>query len=127
MFLFQRDEPDGFDELGIAWTDTQSLLERMKYSQALAGNMGYAYGEWDVAATLEGYSLATGEEILDHFEEFLFQGDLPPERRAVLEEFMNTDNDGNPSPIDSLSGNARLNRVEELLGLILSAPEFQFQ
>jgi hypothetical protein len=127
MYLFTRDEPDGFDEIGVSWTDTQSLLERMKFSQGLAGNMTYSYGDWDVAGMLATYALGTGEEILDHFETVLFQGELPDERRAILEEFMNTTVEGNPSPIDNLSGSALTTRVEDLLGLILSTPEFQFQ
>ncbi len=31
MLLFQRDDPDGFDERGIAWSDTLGLLERLKF------------------------------------------------------------------------------------------------
>ncbi len=127
MELFQRDDPDGFDEVGVSWTDTQSLLERMKFSQGLAGNMGFSYGDFDPAALLAGYGITTGAELLDHFEEVLFQGTLPADRRAVLEAFLDTDVNGNASPFDSLSGSARLNRVEETLGLVLSLPEFQYQ
>ena len=127
MELFTRDEPDGFDEKGVSWTDTQSLLERMKFSQGLASNRGYSYGDWDIPAFLTAYGLDTGEKILDHFHDVLFQRTLPAERLDVFREFMDTNELGDPSPFDSLSGNARINRVEALLGLILSTPEFQLQ
>ena len=72
------------------------------------------------------FSIAyTGGTVWEvHFEDGTPE---PNDVRAVLEEVMNTDNEGNDSPLDSLSGSSRLNRIEELLGLILSAPEFQLQ
>jgi len=127
MTLFQRDDPDGFDELGIFWTDTQSLLERMRFSQGLGANAGFSSGDWDIDAWLAAYALGTGQQILDHFDTVLFASSLSAERRAVITAFMDSDINGAPSPIDSLSGNALTNRIEATVGVILSLPEFQYQ
>jgi uncharacterized protein (DUF1800 family) len=39
MDFFQRDEPDGYSELGLDWVDTLSVLERVRFCQSLSNNM----------------------------------------------------------------------------------------
>ena len=57
----------------------------------------------------------------------VIQGTLGASQRAVISDFMNTDELGNPSDFNTLSGNALINRIEASVGLLLSSPEFQFQ
>jgi len=33
MDLFQRDEPDGYSEIGLDWIGTTTLLERINFSR----------------------------------------------------------------------------------------------
>lgn len=127
MKLFQRDEPDGFSELGAAWTDTLGLLERMKLAQALGLNSSYSYSNWDIDATLAANSITTAEGLIDHFDHLLFNDRLLPQRRSVLLRFANTDASGALSEFSTLSSSAKTRRLRELTGLILATPEFQYQ
>ncbi|MEZ5300451.1 MAG: DUF1800 family protein [Verrucomicrobiales bacterium] len=127
MTLFERDDPDGFDEKGIAWTDTLGLLERMRFSQAIASNSSYAYGIWDLSAFSAARGVTDPPSAIDYFNGIIFQGGLTPERQAVLLDYANTNDAGDSSPYESLSTNAKATRLSQTIGLILAAPEFQFQ
>jgi hypothetical protein len=134
MSFFDRDEPDGYSELGSAWVDTLSLLERMRFCQATASNASFGATTWDALDFLAdnglGSTPAAPDEIanlIDHFDRTVFLGTLTEERRAVILDFANTDNAGNPSPFAGLSGAGRRQRLEETVGLILATPEFHYQ
>jgi hypothetical protein len=127
MEVFEREEPDGYPESGYDWMDTQSLLERMKFAQGLADGAGYSASDWDVADFMSTYSVGTAEELIDLFDEILFGGTLPEARRAVLLDFVNSDDLGNTSEYTSLSRSRRETRLGQMVALLLSVPEFQFQ
>jgi hypothetical protein len=127
MLLFQRDEPDGFDELGIAWSDTLGLLERLKLAQGLADNSSYSRGDWDIDAFLSEFSILTPEDLIDHLDTIVFSNNLGIVRRSVMLDFANTDDTGAPDPFSELNASQQANRLRDLAGLILSTPEFQFQ
>jgi hypothetical protein len=127
MLLFQRDEPDGFSELGIHWTDTLGFLERMKFSQGIGGDLAHSRGSWDITAFLAANSIATPEDLIDYFNNLLFANKLSAVRRTVLLDYANTDDTGSASPFSGLSPAAQANRLRDLTALILSAPEFQLQ
>ncbi|MGI9241560.1 MAG: DUF1800 family protein, partial [Verrucomicrobiales bacterium] len=127
MLLFQRDDPDGFDERGIAWSDTLGLLERLKLAQGLADNNGFSRGDWDIDVFLEEFTVLSPEDLIDHLDTVVFNNKLGTVRRSVMIEFANTDDSGEPSPFLELSASQQANRLRDLAGLILSAPEFQFQ
>jgi len=128
MLLFQRDDPDGFSEKGIDWSDTLGLLERMKFSQSLSDSSSFSRGTWDIDAFLAESTLVTPEEVIAHLDNVLFNNKLGAVRYGVLLDFANTDDTGAASPFaDLTSDNQRRNRLRDLTGLILSAPEFQFQ
>ena len=125
MHLFTRDEPNGWSEYGYDWIDTGSLLERIKFVQRAAGNDDDDF-EWDVQAFLDSNGLVTAEDVVSHFNDFLFQGELSDQTIAVLVEYANTDVDGDPTPLDPARGNY-ISRIEALVALILSTPDWQFQ
>ena len=127
MLLFQRDDPDGFDEVGIAWSDTLGLLERLKLSQALADNNSFARGNWDVDAFITKFTILTPEDLIDQLDAVVFNNSLGTVRRSVMLDFANTDDSGAPDPFSGLSASQQANRLRDLAGLILSSPEFQFQ
>ena len=127
MLLFERDDPDGFPELGVDWSDTLGLLERMKFAQGLSDNRSHSRGAWDIGTYLSESNLFSPEDLIDHIDALVFGGSLGTVRRSVLLEFANTDDTGDSSPFTGLNSNQRNNRLRELTALILSAPEFQFQ
>ena len=125
MHLFDREEPDGWPERGSSWIGTTTLLERIDFARSLAENQNNSY-EWETAAVLEAAGIETAEEIIGFFDEAFFQGALTPNERCVLREFVETGEDGQPLPLDP-SESGYLRRVEELIGLMLSQPRWNFQ
>ncbi|MEM7385261.1 MAG: DUF1800 family protein, partial [Verrucomicrobiota bacterium] len=127
MTLFEREDPDGYPESGVEWMDTLSLLERIKYCQAVAANERYGGIEWDLEGLMTDRNLGTIDEVLDYFDSLIFHGHLTHQRRGGILNFANRDDAQFPSPADDLTGGAREERFRKAIGLMLSAPEFQFQ
>lgn len=125
MHLFTRDEPDGWSESGLDWIDTGTMLSRMRFGQALAAN-GVGDVSWDLAGWLAAHRLVTAESVVDHFDRLLFQGAMAPSNRALLVRFATTDEAGRPLPLDPGRGDY-VTRMRDLVGLILSMPQWHFQ
>lgn len=126
MALFTRDDPDGYSELGSDWIDTASMLERIEFVKDLAANSTGTYG-WDILGLLEAADASAPEEIVDFFDEVLFQGTLPEANRGLLLKHLTTDDNGEPDPLERRIDAEYRPRVEELVGLLLSLPQWHFQ
>lgn len=125
MHLFTRDDPDGWSELGFDWMDTGSLLERIRFVQELAGN-SYPSMTWDVDAFIRGLSDKSASGIVDHFNALLYRGGMTPAQRDLILRYANSDDQGNPLALDPARGDYR-RRVQELVSLILSMPQWHSQ
>lgn len=125
MHLFTRDDPDGWSEYGFDWISTSALLERINFAQRITTNTE-ASVQWDYRGFLERNQLETAEQIVRHLNQYLFQGSLSEENIQVLLQYANTDNDGVEKPFNSSRGDYK-RRVETLIGLMLSAPHWQYQ
>ncbi len=126
MALFTRDDPDGYSEIGSDWIDTASMLARIEFVTELADNRNEAY-HWDVAAFLLGAGVQTPEDIVDLFDEILFQGTLSGDNEALLIEYLTTDENGAPAPLDPTDEAQFQRRVRGLVGLMLSLPQWHYQ
>ncbi len=127
MDLFRRDDPDGYPELGHEWMDTHNLLERMRFCQDLAVNGNYASGRWSIQSLMRGENLESAEDFVRYFDRLAFQGQLPERRKSVFLDFVNTDDEGYADPLADLKGISRIRRLQQMVGIILSTQEFQFQ
>jgi uncharacterized protein (DUF1800 family) len=125
MHLFTRDDPDGWSELGGDWIDTGTLLSRIKFAQDLSADRVEDVS-WNLPAWATANNLASAESIVDYFDRLLFQGSMAPSNRSLLIEFVTTDDRGNPLPL-SPQRNDYGRRVRELIGLILSMPQWHYQ
>jgi len=125
MHLFTRDEPDGWSEKGVDWIDTGTMLERIKFSQALSENRVNNV-TWDVAGFVNANGLSTAESIVDYFNRLLHAGKMAPSNRSLLIGFATTDEQGNPLALTP-ARNDYQRRVRELIGLILSMPQWHYQ
>jgi len=126
MDLFTRDDPDGYSELGSDWIDTASMLARIEFVNELATNRNANY-QWDTERFLAAWDLQTPDEIIDAFDDLLFQGTLSNSTRDLLLRHLTTDEDGSPSPLDPTNAADYRRRIQELVGLMLSVPQWQFQ
>ena len=70
--------------------------------------------------------LGGGEAIVDYFDRLLFQGSLNKTQRQLLLDFANTNVAMRPKALNPASPDY-LKKVQELVGLILSMPQWQFQ
>jgi hypothetical protein len=126
MELFVRDDPDGYSELGSDWIDTASMLQRIEFVNALAENRNSAYG-WDAGTFLDVWELETPEEIVAFFDEMLYQRTLTDDSRNLLLQYLTTDDNGAPKPLDPADVEDFRDRVRELVGLMLSLPQWHYQ
>ena len=126
MTLFTRDDPDGYSELGSDWIDTASMLERIEFVNALAENRSGDFA-WNSLGLLDAGGIDTPEGIVDFFDEILFQGTLPEANRNLLLKYLTTDEDGQPKALERADEEDFQSRIEGLVGLMLSLPQWNFQ
>ena len=126
MELFVRDEPDGYSEIGSDWIDTASMLRRIEFVNELAENRNSAYA-WDVAAFLDGWNLRTPDKIVAFFDESFYQKTLSEDNRNLLLQYLATDENGAPKALDPADEEDFQRRVRELVGLMLSLPQWHYQ
>jgi hypothetical protein len=101
------------------------MLSRVQFAQALAGDR-VTNVRWDVAAWATANNLTTADSIVDYFNQLLFQGKMAASNRSLLIQFATTDDAGNPLPLDRARSDY-VARVRELVGLILSMPQWHYQ
>jgi hypothetical protein len=127
MHLFTRDDPDGWSEYGFDWVNTGAMLERLNFATRLTKHNNNDYlRSWSIRRYLRLHNIETADEIIDHFDQLLFNGALPEDTRDLILNFARTAANGrrivlNPERSDYLQ------RVGELIGLILATPEMHYQ
>ena len=82
--------------------------------------------KWDFAAWRVANNISTAESIVEYFNKLLFQGEMDAANRALLIKFVTTDDNGAPLALDPLKNDYEA-RVRELIGLILSMPQWHYQ
>ncbi len=125
MHLFNRDDPDGWSEMGHDWIDTGTLLARLQFAQNLPADKVNNV-RWDAAAWIRANSITTAESVIDYFDRVLFQGRMSVANRALLVKYATTDDAGNPLPFAPTRSD-HVARVRELVGIILSMPQWHYQ
>lgn len=125
MHLFVRDDPDGWPEAGFKWMDAGSLLERIRFIQRLAGNPQSGMN-WNVDALVNTLPDKTAAGIVDYFSKLLYGDRFLPAQRATLLRFANTDEQGNPVPLEPGRSDYQ-RRVRDLVALILAMPQWHNQ
>ncbi len=123
--VFTRDEPDGNPE-APEFFDTGHLRDRVDYVQTLTENKNAEYS-WSTLQYLDSRGLADAQEIVDHFSDLLFHGTLSTDDKNRLIQFLTTDNAYNPKALVRSNTADFQTRVQELVGLMLSLPQWQFQ
>jgi hypothetical protein len=102
------------------------MLERIEFVNALAENRSGDFA-WNSLGLLDAGDIDTPEGVVDFFDEILFQGTLPEANRNLLLEYLTTDEGGQPRALERADEEDFRHRVEELVGLMLSLPQWNFQ
>ena len=126
MHLFTRDDPDGYSELGSDWIDTSSMLERIDFVRDLAQNRKSDYS-WDSLLFFDKRNLTNPVQIVDYFDELLYQNTLPEANRNLLLEYLATNSDGISVRLNRAASEVFKVRIEEFVGLLLGMPQWNFQ
>ncbi len=124
MNLFNYPEPTGFAEEGVAWIDTNSVLERWNFINDLTTNRGAGYATgMNLQNFVEKRGVSLYGEILDLFEDMTTHGAEAPGARAITEAWLTG---GNPGSF-VLDADTLDNEVRQTLGLYLRLPELNRQ
>ncbi|MEE9187706.1 MAG: DUF1800 family protein, partial [Bacteroidota bacterium] len=126
MHLFTRDDPDGYSELGFDWIDTASMLERIDFVRELAENRNTKY-TWDPIRVIEERDLETADQIINFFNELLYQNTLTIANEYLLLNYLTTDENGNPISLDRMNTQDLRQQIQKTVGLMLSLPQWHFQ
>jgi hypothetical protein len=127
MHLFTRDDPDGWSEYGFDWVNTGAMLERLNFATRLTRHNNNDYlRSWSIRRYLRLHDIETAEEIINHFDQLLFNGAMPEDTRELILDFARTAANGRRTVL-SPERNDYLPRVGELIGLILATPEMHYQ
>ena len=104
-------------------SNDRAVLEADHFVGELAENRNTAF-TWDSLGYLDARGLANPEDIIDFFDEVLYQGTLSEANRALLLQYLTTDE---ADPLRRSDPDAFRRRVQELVGLMLSLPQWHFQ
>ncbi|MCP4256161.1 MAG: DUF1800 domain-containing protein [Planctomycetes bacterium] len=126
MHLFTRDDPDGYSELGFDWIDTASMLERIDFVRELAENRDSKY-TWDPFLVIGEDDMQTADQIVNFFNEVLYQNTLTIANKFLLLNYLTTDENGNHISLDGMNTQELQQHIQETVGLILSLPQWHFQ
>jgi hypothetical protein len=149
MLLFERETPDGYAETAPAWLGAGGITERIRFVQSLCIPFKQS-GHYDPTNDAQGCvsdivgllqaktSPATWTNagaVADYFLHVLYPGEGAGNLalyRAQAINFLNTDDDRNPSPFSSLTvsslfGAAYDNRVRGMVGMLMTMQRFQEQ
>ena len=117
---FQNPIPTGYPELGDDWLDTNNVLERHNFGADLSGRTGTNFGT-DLITLLNDNGISTSagnsQAIVDFFADVLFAGALTAAEVQAAITFLDTDDDGMPSPYNNA-------RIRDTVGLMLGFAQF---
>jgi hypothetical protein len=148
MDLFDRVSPDGYPEDAQGWISGGTLAERIRFIQSFcitngtSGHSGAQSGTGNDAGSctcnpvmLINYKLPpaswyNASDIADYLLKILFPsegaGNLTLYKAATI-NYLTTDDNGNPSSLNSLSAANYDTRIRGALGMLMSFARFQEQ
>ena len=124
MEMFERDDPDGFPEVGNDWIGTTTLLQRINFARRFAANADNDF-PWNLADIIGDTPLGA-QEVIDIFDEVLFQSSLTEAERCLAMDYLESGLDGSFLPLDPAAADYS-DRVRDMVGYLFSLPRFQFQ
>lgn len=125
MHVFTRSDPDGWPEVGYDWATAGGTLNRILFAQDLAENSDNDL-LWQTLNFLKDNNIETAEEIVRFFNDLLFDGTLSDNQTKMLVQFVETNNSYVPLILNSSAFDYD-DRVQKLISLMLSLPQWNFQ
>jgi uncharacterized protein (DUF1800 family) len=108
---------------GADWVSTTALITRYNFA-SVAARDGYPGATIDVARLLTQRNLTEPSAIVDYFADVMVDGDLTPEQRQTLIDYLATDDNGRRTAFQL--NEATINKkVHGLIHLIATTPQYQ--
>jgi hypothetical protein len=122
MDLFENPVPTGWSEFGVDWINSNLLLQRIKFVNAVAFNpMVDNQTHIDPVGFFQAYNYETAEGIVGFLLDLLFDNDVSAlDRTTALEVLIG----GGSFEIDDPDADQKL---RQLLGTVLSYPQYHMQ
>jgi uncharacterized protein (DUF1800 family) len=106
---------------GSAWINSTTLFERFNWGNRLSAGRDSTKPYFaDVAGQVQAHALGGPDAIVDYYAGLLVDGDLTPEARQAMVEYLNAG-----APLDLNSASAIDMKARGLVHLALAAPTFQ--
>ncbi len=122
MRFFENPVPTGWSETGDDWISANTLLERSNFVNKVARTTSGAT-IFDAKAFFQSHGYETAEGIAGFLFQTALGGVSSDEERATALEILSP-----PSqPAFDFTSSAAAPRIQQLVGTLLSYPEFQFQ
>jgi uncharacterized protein (DUF1800 family) len=122
--LLNYDDPSGARE-GVAWLNSLTLIERGNAVLELIRVSGSAVAAvMDPMREISRKSLATANQVVDHYLDILVDGQVPAAVRQSLQSFMVTRNNGLPYVFSVTDPAAVDVKVRGVIHLIMLLPEY---
>ncbi len=125
--LLNFENPSGLPD-GTAWINSQSLIERANFAEALIQQGGYTNlkASFDPFREIRRKGLKNEVEIVDHYLLHMVDGKVPPAIRTSLIDYMNRIDSG-PRKFDIHNANHVKQKVSGLVHLVAALPEYQMK
>lgn len=95
MDMFEYADPTGFAEEGVAWIDTNSLLERWNFVNTLTTNRGNGNTTgMNMERFVHQFGVSDANQILDLFTDLTTHGSEALGTRAIMASWLTNDNPG---------------------------------
>ncbi len=125
--LLNFENPSGLPD-GAAWINSQTLIERANYAEALIqqGGRTNLKATFDPFREIKRKGLASAAGVVDHYLLYMVDGKVPPAVRSSLVDYMNRIDSG-PRKFDVRNAAHVRQKVSGLVHLIAALPEFQMK
>ncbi|MEM7261088.1 MAG: DUF1800 family protein [Planctomycetota bacterium] len=120
--LFFYETPEGQSERGVDWLGATSLLNRILYAQELTQSTGNPSTSLLIDMQNAGIDLADAEAVADFWLTQLFQTGYDWTERTVALDYLSSDEDGVPTPLDPTQTLLYRERIRAFVGFLLSSP-----
>jgi hypothetical protein len=120
---FNFETPDGYPEKGDDQLGTARIMERIKFNQLIYESFdSIDYDDVRSVMIANGVALSDAEEVVGFWMDRIFAGNYTDLDRDLAEEFLTTDDEGDPQTLFSGASTYNL-RVRKMLSFLAGYPQ----
>ncbi|MGF1633278.1 MAG: DUF1800 domain-containing protein [Phycisphaerae bacterium] len=122
--LLNPPDVSGWDG-GEAWINANTVLVRFNFGLEVSRQRGNYYVKGErLHQLIRDAKLKTAEDVVDHYAALLLDGEIRPDARSKLVDYMNRNEKNEPAPFKP-DGNGINNKVRGVIHLMTALPDYQ--